>query len=183
MDRELARQLFHIVVGLAAIAALLVLGRGFMIAAVFFIIIFGLILINARLIGLDIQLVRWFEERFEREHAPVPGWGSACYAAGALIALSILTNVGSIAAVFVALALGDGLSTIVGMHGKIKLPYNKRKTFEGVVVMFMASLLSYFFVGPIAIPMAILAALTESLPVLEDNLSVPIVCTLILAIV
>ena len=70
MDRETARQIFHMAVGLCAVALLLTLGRGAMIVATFLIIIIGLLLINLRLLGFKIPIVRWFEERFERSDAP-----------------------------------------------------------------------------------------------------------------
>ena len=99
MNEETKRQLFHIVVGVAAILFLLYFGRGIAIAAAFFTIIAGTILINARLLGKKIGLVRWFEKHFERPEAMFPGWGSACYAAGVLIPLTFLIDVPEITAI------------------------------------------------------------------------------------
>ncbi|MFH0884752.1 MAG: hypothetical protein V1861_03510 [Candidatus Micrarchaeota archaeon] len=176
MDREDARQLFHMAVGLLALVALLIFGRGFLLAALFFTIIIGTLLMNARLLGKRIFIVQWFEERFEREDAPLPGWGSACYAAGVLLAAAFLSDVPQIAATIFVLGIGDGISTIIGLRGRMKIPYNRKKTLEGTLAMFYASLGAFVFVGPIAIPLAIVAALAESVPRVDDNLMIPAAC-------
>ncbi len=175
-SREDARQLFHILVGIGALSTLLLFGRGFMLAAVFFIILAGTLLMNARLLGRKVALVQWFEERFERLDAPLPGWGSACYAAGALVAISSLSDASQIAAVIFVLGIGDGLSTLAGLRGRLRLPYNPRKTLEGTLAMFLSSLAAYAFVGPLALPLALIAALAETIPGIDDNLTIPIAC-------
>jgi dolichol kinase len=178
MDRETGRQLFHLALGIVAVLLLLHFGRGFMIALVFFTIIIGTLLMNIRLQGGRIAVISWFEERFERSDAFLPGWGSACYAAGVLILLTFLTDINAIAASIVVLALSDALSTIIGRKGRIRLPYNRNKTLEGSVAFFVSSLAAWYFVGPTAIPLAVVATIVESLPGLEDNLTIPIACTL-----
>lgn len=183
MDREDARQLFHMAIGLGALAALLLFGRGVLMAAVFFTILLGLLLINMRLQGAKLFFITWFEERFERPDAPLPGWGSACYAAGALIALTFLQDVPEIASVIFILGIGDGVSTLAGRRGKTRMPYNPKKTAEGSIAMLLASLPAYYFIGPLAIPLAIAGALAESLPVVDDNLSIPIACTALLLLI
>ena len=182
MDREDARQLFHIFVGLTAIAVLFFLGRGFLLAAAFFTIIIGTLLINARLLGARIGIADWFVERFERKEAPLPGWGSACYAAGALIAVSFLTDTGQIASVLLALGVGDGISTIIGRRGRMRLPYNSKKTLEGALGIFFPSLLAWYFIGPLAVPFAVVATIAESVPRLDDNLTIPALCTAFLMV-
>lgn len=176
MDKETARQLFHMAVGVGALAVLLFFGRGVLVAAVFFIIIIGTLLMNARLLGTRIPLIEWFERNFEREGAQIPGWGSACYAAGVLLAASFLTDTGQIAATVFILGIGDGVSTIIGMRGTHRLPYNGRKTAEGSLAMFASSLGAWVFVGAAALPLAAVAAAAESLPEVDDNLLVPAAC-------
>ncbi len=182
MERETARQLFHMAVGIVAIALLLSLGRGAMIFATFLIIIVGMLLINLRLLGFRIPIVQEFESRFERTDAPLPGWGSACYAVGVLLTLTLLHSTGQIAAVIFILAVGDGVSTIVGSRGRMKIPYNTRKTAEGSAALFLSGLLAYFFVGPVALPLSLVAALAETVPRVDDNLSIPIACTALLMV-
>jgi len=182
MDKETGRQLFHLAVGLVALGLLLYFGRGFAIAAVFSVLVIGMLIMNLRLLGFDIPLVLWFEKNFEREKVKLPGWGSACYAAGALMLLTFLTDTNEIAACIMILALGDSVSTIIGRHGKMKIPYNKSKTIEGSLAFFIASLSAYLFIGPTAMLLAALAAVVESLPGLEDNLTIPMACTALMLI-
>lgn len=177
MDFELERQSFHTAIGFVAIAILLAFGREAAMTTVFLVLVTGTILINARLLGMSIPVIGWLENRFERKGTPVPGWGSACYAAGALIAMAFLSDVSQIAATIFILALGDGVSTVVGTKfGKNKLPHNKKKTVEGTLAFFFVSLGSWYFVGPAAIPVALAATLAESIPVIDDNLTIPIAC-------
>lgn len=183
MDKEDARQLFHAFVGLIALAILLLMGRGSAMAAVFVVIIIGVVLMNLRVRGFDIFPVRWFEESFERNGVPLPGWGSACYAAGVLLLIAFLSDVNAIAAGIIILALGDSVSTMIGRRGKHPIPYNKKKTIEGSAAFLIASLCSAYFIGVLAIPLAIIAAAVESLPGIEDNLSVPIACVVFLLLV
>jgi len=178
MERETGRQLFHLALGVAALLLLLHFGRGFMIAVVFFTIIIGTLLMNIQLLGGRIPLVQWFEEQFERPEARLPGWGSAFYALGVLVLLTFLTDTDSIAASILVLGLADALSNIVGRKGKLRLPYNRNKTAEGSTVFFLSSLSAWYFVGPAAIPLALVATIAESFPGLEDNLTIPIACAL-----
>lgn len=184
MDEESKRQAFHIAVGLAAMAFLFLFGRGYTIGATFFTLILGMLLINARLLGIRIGLVSWFEKHFERPDALFPGWGSACYTAGVLIPVSFLTQVPEIAAVIYILAVGDGISTAVGRRGRLRLPYNQGKTLEGTVAFVLASLPAYLLVGPAIVPLALLGAIVESIDWrIDDNLMIPIACTALLMVI
>jgi dolichol kinase len=183
MDEELKRQVFHIAVGVGSIAFLLLFGRGYFIGAVFFTIVIGMLLINARLLGKKISLVQWFEKHFERPDVMFPGWGSACYAAGALIPATFLTDVPQIAAIIFILAIGDGFSTAVGRLGRVKLPYNSKKTLEGTIAFLIASLPAYYFVGPAVLPLAVVGMIVESIDFrIDDNLAIPIACTALLLV-
>ncbi|MFH1785406.1 MAG: hypothetical protein ABH842_03175 [Candidatus Micrarchaeota archaeon] len=185
MTQENKRQVFHILVGLLAIAVLLYFGRGVTIALVFFIIIFGLLIMNARILHYKnpiTKLIQWFEHNFERPDVPLPGWGSACYATGILIVLTALTDVNEMVAIIIILALGDGFSTLVGRNGKTRIPYNNKKTIEGTIAFMIASLPACYFIGPIGVPLIILGAIIETLPLIDDNLMIPIVTTAFLVI-
>jgi len=179
MEFEDRRQLFHAAVGLVAIAILLAFGRDGAMAAVFLVLVAGTLMINFRLLGVKIPVVYWLEQNFERKDVPraMPGWGSACYAAGALLAITFLADPNWIAAAILILALGDSISTMVGKRfGKTVLPYNRKKSLEGTLGFFFVSLLSWHFVGPLAIPLALVAAAAETIPGVEDNLAVPVAC-------
>ena len=179
MENE--RQLMHFIVGVVSIILLFSLGQIVTRAIVFFVIIIGTLFINAKIQGKRIGFVNWFVEKFERKDVLFPGFGSATYALGVLIPLVFLDDINKIAAVIFILAVGDGLSTIIGKLGKAKLPYNRKKTVEGTVAFFLSSLPAYFFIGEGIFLVAGLGALAESLPLkIDDNLLIPIVATAIL---
>ncbi len=183
MDDETKRQIMHFLVGLVTIALLFHMGKSFMAAAVFFVLMAGMLIINLRIQGMRIGFVEWFVKRFEREDVLFTGFGSACYAAGALIPMVFLTDLNEVAACIFILAVGDGMSTIVGRKGRMPLPYNSKKTAEGSLAFFITSLPAYLFIGPIAIPLAVIGTAVEGMPlVIDDNLTVPIACTALLLV-
>jgi dolichol kinase len=182
---ELNRQLLHIILGLAALAVLIVFGKNALTAVLFFVLIIGLLLINRAYFNQIIWPAGWFIENFERNDVRFPGWGSACYATGMLILSSFLADPNMIAAGIIIIGVGDGLSTIIGLRfGKTKLPYNKSKSLEGSAAFFVSSLLGYAFVGPLIFPAAFIAMLVESLPLpMDDNLTIPIALTALFMLV
>ncbi len=170
------------IIGIVVIAMLLLYGRGVALAVIFFVLLIGTLLINLRVLGVPLNFVMWFEQRFERTGAKLPGWGSACYAIGTLIIVSFLSDINQIAAIIFILAIGDGISTIIGRYGRIKIPYNKKKTIEGSVAFFISSLGCFYFIGAIALPLALVGMIAESLPA-EDNLTIPIACTFFMVMI
>lgn len=180
MDKELMRQVFHLSLGFVAIAVLLMLGRNWLMAAGFFILLAGLLAMNQVLLERRVRVIDLFVELFEREDAPLPGWGSAAYACGVLILVTALEGVPEIAAGILILAAGDSFSTIIGRDGTHRLPYNGKKTAEGSLAFFIASLPAYYFIGPAIVPVAFAAAFVESLDLpVDDNLTVPLTCVLV----
>jgi len=172
---ETRRQVIHMLLVLPALYVLFFLGRGYFIGAAFLVILLGLLIINLHCINKKIRIVEWLIRNFERSDIRFPGWGSACYATGVLLAATFLNDMNSIAATILILGIGDGFSTIVGSRGKVKLPYNKKKTLEGTIAFFVASLSGYVFVGSAIIPVALIAALVEGLDLpIDDNITVPI---------
>ena len=181
---EIERQLFHIVIGLIAIFIIMEFGKGVLMGVVFFTIIMGLFLVNMTFLGKKIGLVNWFIRHFERNNIPFPGWGSACYATGILLVASFLEDQNAIIAAIFIMAVGDGVSTLIGRKGRIKLPYNKKKTLEGTTAFFLFSLIGYLFVGEIIIPISLIAAIVESLDLpIDDNLSIPVVLTFLFLVI
>jgi len=175
MNEEVKRQIVHITIGLGALAFLFLFGRGIFIGAVFFTILFGLILINRLYLGTKLPFIDWFIKNFERKDVQFPGWGSACYATGVLLVSCFVTNINFIAASLIIIALGDGIATIAGKAGRMSIPYNKKKKLEGSVAFFLSSLAGYLFIGPLIIPAAVVAMIVESLPIpMDDNLTLPI---------
>jgi len=77
----------------------------------------------------------------------------------------------------IALTLGDGLAGIVGKAvGKMRIPYNKNKTLEGSLTLFVMVIIeSLFFVNlNTAFLVGILVTFVESLSEKIDNLTVPL---------
>jgi dolichol kinase len=95
------------------------------------------------------------------------------------IILSLLFFPPSIAyASITVLTLGDSMANIFGkVFGKIPLPFNRKKTFEGTICGFVCAFFgSILFVNPLnALVAVIVGMLVESLPLqIDDNLAIPL---------
>jgi dolichol kinase len=179
MRAEIERQIFHLVLGIAALVILLILGRPFVIAGSFIALIVGFFLVNRMLLKKKAPVADLFVKRFERKGAIFPGWGSANYGLGVLLVAALLDSTAYVAAALIVLALGDGFSTLLGKLGKHKLQWNERKTWEGTVAFLVGCLPGYFFVGPLILPLALIGAFIESIDwPLDDNLMIPLACIL-----
>lgn len=183
-DKELLRQMFHLALGFLFIVILLKMGRNFLMAACFFALITGTMIINQLLLGKRMKFIDAFIENFERSNVLFPGWGSATYVSGVLILVTALESTPEIAAGILILAVGDSFSTIIGRHGSMKWPYNRKKSVEGTLAFFFTSLTAYFFIGPVIIPLALFISLIESMDwPLDDNIIITLCTCLVLLIV
>ncbi len=83
------------------------------------------------------------------------------------------------------LALGDSLSTAVGIFGERKIFYNRKKTWEGTLAGFAAAFAVCFLINPqLAFFAAFTGMLVESLPLkTDDNLTMPILTGIALSVV
>jgi dolichol kinase len=73
------------------------------------------------------------------------------------------------------LAFGDGVCTLVGRWARIKLPWNKEKSLEGLVTFFLFGLFSAFFLGKSAIFYSLCLAFIESQRIrIDDNILIPL---------
>lgn len=99
-------------------------------------------------------------------------WGSTL-----LVILLFPPNV-STAAIMVS-SLGDAAAAIIGSgFGRTRIPYNKRKTFEGFFAMFIVSIGCILLQGfnlKIALIISLIVTLVESIPLhyVYDELTVP----------
>lgn len=179
-ELELRRQAVHVALGLFLLLFLMVMGRMKLIYLLSSILFFGFLLISLVMRGNKIPLASWFVETFERESAPLPGYGSAWYVAGFLLCALLIPGVPELSSAMLILALGDAASNVIGARfGKHALPYNKGKTVEGTLAFLLFSLPSFLFIGYYAVPLSILCALIESLPVkIDDNITIPLACSL-----
>ena len=95
------------------------------------------------------------------------------------ITLSLIFFPPSIAyASITVLTLGDSMANIFGkVFGKIPLPFNRKKTFEGTICGFVCAFFgSILFVNPLNALVAVtVGMLIESLPLqIDDNLAIPL---------
>ncbi|MBU0586093.1 hypothetical protein KJ780_01130 [Candidatus Micrarchaeota archaeon] len=177
LSNEEKRKIVHMVSGAIFIAVLFIFGRTDLIALLVCLLLGGMLIINSLLLKRPLPFVNWFIKHIERPNVRFPGYSTAWYVAGLLIAATILGNDYEIAAVMCALAFGDAFGALVGFKGKHRLPYNKEKNFESVLAFFFVTLFSsFFFIGWNALLFAGLMAVLESLPLrLDDNFSIPLI--------
>jgi|GEM_PF-1621478 dolichol kinase len=169
---ELSRNAVQLMAGIFLIAIFYFLTENIADAILFWFVIIGSLLGNYALSRKSGKLAKVLYS-FER-HDTILGSGARWLAIGALVAASFLTR-NAIIAVFSAIFLADSFSTLVGVNLRTpKLPYNSRKSVGGTLAYFFTVLIvSYFFIGPIAVFLAIVAALLESQPFhIDDNFDV-----------
>ncbi|MFA6530607.1 MAG: hypothetical protein WCT31_02665 [Candidatus Micrarchaeia archaeon] len=184
IGREIGRQLLHALVGIFLILFLAFFGRERLVILLSATLLVGMLMINWKMLGSRVPVADWFQKRFERDATRFPGYGSAWYVVGALMLAIFLHDISQISAGIFILAVGDAASTLVGMHGSYKLPYNKHKTIEGSLAFILFSLPAYAFIGWIAIPLAVAAAIAESIPLpYDDNVVIPAVCVVFFLLV
>jgi undecaprenyl-diphosphatase len=120
-------------------------------------------------------VLSWFLDRMDRP-SNLPGAGALTFFIGVTITLLIFPAPASLIGVLI-FTFGDALSTLWGKkHGKTKHPLNPHKTIEGtvagVVVGFLVAV--PFFPWYAALGAAVIAMIVESLPFIDDNLTVPV---------
>lgn len=107
-----------------------------------------------------------------------PGKGAMMFLIGALLSLLIFSNVKIACASILILALGDGVSTIVGVKvGRHKIFYNRAKSWEGTLAGFALALAGALALVPYQIALAgsLAGMFIESLPLkIDDNFSMPL---------
>jgi len=186
---ETMRQLYHIFLGLCFLCALLIFGKGMLLFLLALSAVFVLCMVHLKHLRMHIPLVDELLFRMERSDAPSQGAGSLWYVCGMLLVSSFLQNDAAIASSLFILAIGDGLSTLVGKHfGKRPLPYNKKKTLEGSLAFFLSCTPVYFIGGVPALFVAAACTLVEGLPHdfgkirLDDNLTISLTCLLLFSL-
>lgn len=189
--QEARRKSVHMLLGVALLlfyyACTIYFGpenaRIYSLAFAFLLFFLGLVVSDQKLLGKRVPLVDELIVAFERPNVQ-PGRGAFWFAIGALLLLSFLKNPPAILASLFILTFSDGFSSIAGVLGKHSIPHNRIKTFEGALVFFLTSCLTYFFIGSAAFPLALLTTLVESANLhLDDNATVPLACIVFFALV
>ena len=171
---ELRRNAVQIVAGVFLISVFYILKSSIADAVLFWFVIIGSIFGNYALINKSGKVSK-FINSFERSETTL-GSGARWLAIGSLATASFLTG-NAVLAVFSAIFIADSLSTLFGISVKTpKLPYNHNKSTGGTAVYFLTVLaISYAFIGPLAVLLAIVSSLFESQPYhIDDNFDVAI---------
>ena len=183
MDEEI-RQCVHMAICAFALCCLYVAGRE--LSALLFLLgaVAALFLLQLLYLGAKLPVLTHFFgilKRRQKDH----DLGLIWYLAGLCIIFSFLPSTQKILVATIALGIGDGLSTLVGMKGTHHLPYNRKKTLEGMCAIFFASCLpAVYFFGAFGVAFGIVVAVVESLPLgLDDNLSIPVAAVVALSLI
>lgn len=183
---ELRRKLFHIAFGWVLAGALYF---GYITVWHLFALLVGGIIVAWFSTFLRLPVIGWLLERFDRPH-DFPGRGALTYVIGVLLAFGLFPRDAALAAT-VILAVGDGVSGLVGRFGKIKTRLSNTKWFEGT---FTGGLLGGFaacaFVTPFeAFAAGFIAMIFEAMElrlnqkILNDNVIVPLVAGTVIVLI
>jgi dolichol kinase len=129
-----------------------------------------------------------FVEGVFKEHErpkTLPFQGATEFFIGCFIATVLFEPTTAIASISV-LSLADSMSTLIGSYyGKHKLRINRKKTFEGSSAFLLTAFFALlFFANPLkAFLVAFVATITEALPNVDDNLTIPIVVGLAMILI
>jgi dolichol kinase len=166
---EFRRKAFHLSFGFFSIA-LAYYDRELAIAFLFVSLLAGLLLLSRKLAGAKIPIADELLQVFGRP-GELPGYGAFWFIFGLLLCSTFISAKGEALSAILMLGIADGVSTLAGIKGRHKLPYNKNKTLEGSLAFAIISVFSVMWIGLIAIPYAILGAIIEGADTrVDDNL-------------
>lgn len=175
---EIRRQTFHIVLGLVLVALLHL--EKIEPIHIFYLLALG-IAISWLQLRVRLPLISWCLDKFERKQVR-PGKGAITYLIGVLLALQLFPRDIALAAILI-LAVGDGVSSLIGPFGRIKTKLSDKKLLEGTLAgSVLAGVAASFFVTlPAAFAAAFVAMIFEAMEIrlnqklLNDNVIVPLV--------
>lgn len=181
MKKILLRKIIHASSGLIPFL-MDILGREVTVVLLALISILFVLSEKLRLEGKALPFITWLtimclRKEEENRFAIAP----LCLALAIIILITFLPSEAKI--IIPAFAIADPLAELVGIKGRIMNPINRQKTLEGSIIFF----LSFFLVLAIlnvnvsyAILISLLAMVAEARPIIDDNLSTPIVACLVL---
>ncbi len=167
---EKRRDFFQIIIGMVSILVF-VLAKPYA-----YILVFLFVMIGYTIAGFGTNhRAAGFLKSMERTGS-VFGAGAIYMAVGTLLILGSITDYNYLLLALVALLICDAVATIVGVHGRHRLPYNKKKTLEGSLAYFaVLSIVGFMLASYYGIIFAAVLALLEgALDTVDDNIAVPL---------
>ncbi len=171
---ELMRDYIQVTIGVVLVAIIAISGLyGFYIS--FYLVLLGLLALGFAFNSRRKILV--FFKRLERTGVFF-GRGAIFLAIGFTILLPLYAYHRVLIFGILILLFCDPAATIFGIrYGKVKLPYNKNKSYAGTLAYFLlGAVFSFITIGYIGLALALLLALLESIPTrADDNITVSLV--------
>ncbi|MFQ5965344.1 MAG: HAD-IB family phosphatase [Candidatus Scalinduaceae bacterium] len=88
--------------------------------------------------------------------------------------------------VIIIVAFSDSIATVIGrFYGRLRIPYNHRKSMEGSMAFFVSAFICSIFFIPLkaALVVSFISCIIESLPFKIDNISIPLGTGLFLGLI
>lgn len=184
-SKEISRDLVQIILGLSLVIILLLFAFHKALYVTFGLIILGY-LVNDLLSMKRLNFIyRRIVKRLERSDA-IYGLGSIYLAAGAALLIGFIGNLRFLLFAIAVLFFADSIATIAGISfGKLRIPYNKNKTFIGSLAFFaISATLGYLTIGISALALGFLLTVIESLDIfLDDNIRTSITLVVLYLII
>lgn len=173
---EFQRNVFHLIVGVIFV---ILLYLDLLFAEIFLITIFIAFFLSFLSLKIDIPIISWFLDRFDREEDrnKFPGKGSIFFLIGIFLSLILFPKNIALASILI-LSFGDSFSPLIGKFGNIKYFLNEKKNLEGIFVgIGFATLTACLFVSITAAFFgSLIAMLIEGIDLkINDNVLIPII--------
>jgi dolichol kinase len=164
-----------VLAGLLVVASVFVAGFQLTLLFLLAVLCAGFALSTVKALGGSIGVFDEALKQLERGGV-MPFHGALAFVAGALFALTFSPDRAFGLGVVMILAFGDGFSTLVGLTGRTRLPWNKKKTWRGLLAFTLAGgIASLAFMSVAGLGYALICGLVESVDAgLDDNILVPV---------
>lgn len=179
--KEVLRQAVHLAFGLGIAVFIAAVNREISVPVLMLALFGGFILSDAIVRGYYIPLISPIIEGLDRRDA-IPGKGALFFALGALFCLVFFPS-RFVFIALVVLSLLDSVTTLVGVRfGRTRI-YN-HKSVEGTLAgIAAAAAVLLLLIHPLpALAVAVASGLAEFLAPVDDNLVVPVVACVVLAV-
>jgi len=178
---ERARQVTHIVFGVGIAAFILIAGKDRALPVLFASLLLGFILSDAITRGCRVPLISTLVHELERPGV-FPGKGAILFLFSSTLCLFFFPAEVVVPAVL-ALAVLDGVSSLAGQQFGRHRIWNG-KSWEGTVagIVVTAAVLCFMIPPPQALAVSLVAGLIELVTPVDDNLVIPPVVCLLLAL-